>query len=116
MFDLNLFEFSRHHCIAICAFMVPATLLLTLRTMWLVGRLRPQAEIQQTIIAASFCACILLLHDYTWFMIGVVMVPTYIILTLAGVCLSLNFWAIAHPTSMGKLLRVLIPYWFYEAV
>lgn len=34
MFNINLlFEFSRNHCVAICALMVPASLLLTLRTM-----------------------------------------------------------------------------------
>ncbi|WP_239005532.1 hypothetical protein [Gloeothece citriformis] len=113
---MSLFEFSHHYCLAICAFLVPAILLLTLRTMWLVGQFRSQAQVQQAIIAASICACTLLLHDYTWFVIGVVMVPTYILLILACVCLSLNFWALAHPTSMTKLLKALTPYWFYKVV
>jgi hypothetical protein len=54
-------------------------------------------------------ALILLLHDFTWFAIGVVMAPTYILLVLGGVCLSLNLWAIAYPPSMKQLLNKLIP-------
>ncbi|WP_348250389.1 hypothetical protein [Leptolyngbya sp. NM2-A1] len=53
----------------------------------------------------SLFALALLLHDFTWFSIGVVMAPTYILLALACVCLSLNIWAIAHPTSIKQLLK-----------
>lgn len=104
-----LFEFSRERCIEICALMVPANLLLTLRTVLLVGQLRPQVQVQYTSFAASFFALIVLLHVFTWFVIGVVMAPTYILLALACVCLSLNLWAIAHPASMSQLLKALIP-------
>ena len=114
MFNINLlFEFSRNHCIAICAFLMPANLLLTLRTILLVGRPHSPAQVKRAVVAASFFALILLLHIFTWSIVGVVMAPTYILLVVAGVCLSLNLWAIAHPTSMGHLLRhlpsVLIP-------
>ncbi|MBE9166665.1 hypothetical protein IQ238_03660 [Pleurocapsales cyanobacterium LEGE 06147] len=111
MFNINLlFEFSRNHCVAICTLMVPANLLLTLRTISLVGRrLRSQIQVQQAMVTASFFASIMLLHVFTWFIIGVVMAPTYILLTLACVCLSLNLWAIAHPASMHQLLRASIP-------
>jgi hypothetical protein len=106
MFNIDLlFEFSRNHCVAICAFLVPANLFLTLRTLWLVGRPHSQSQVQQAMITASFFALILLLHNFTWFIIGVVMAPTYILLVLALVCLSLNLWAIAHPTSLRQLLR-----------
>lgn len=37
------------------------------------------------------------------------MAPTYILLVLACVCLSLNLWAIAYPPSMKQLLNKLIP-------
>jgi hypothetical protein len=108
MFNSNfLFEFSRHHCIAICAFLVPANLLLTLRTLLLVDPLHSQAQVRWVMVIASFFALLLLLHNFTWFIIGVVMAPTYILLVLACVCLSFNLWAIAHPTSMKQLLRQL---------
>ena len=100
-----LFEFSRNHCVAICAFLVPANLLLTLWTLLLVARLRPLTQVYVSVFAASLSALTLLLHDFTWFSIGVVMAPTYILLFLACVCLSLNLWAIAYPTSVRQLLQ-----------
>ena len=100
-----LFEFSRNHCIAICALLVPANLLLTLGSIFLVIRLRPLTQVYLSVFAASLSALVLLLHDFTWFSIGVVMSPTYILLALACVCLSLNLWAIAYPTSVRQILQ-----------
>lgn len=106
MFDVNLlFEFSRNYCIAICAFLVPTSLLLTLRAMWLVGKCNSPDRVQQAVVIAIIPALLLLLHNFTWFMIGVVMAPSYILLALSCVCLSFNYWAIAHPTSLSQLLR-----------
>lgn len=106
MLDMNvLFEFSRNHCISICTFLVPANLLLTLGTVLLVIQLRPLTQAYWSAFAANFFALTLLLHDFTWFSIGVVMAPTYILLALACVCLSLNLWAIAHPASMKQLIN-----------
>lgn len=108
MLDINLlFNFSRNHCVAICAVLVPANLLLTLWTVLLVGRFHSQAQVRQAMITASVFALILLMHNFTWFSIGVVMAPSYILLVLACVCLSFNLWAIAHPTSLSHLLRQL---------
>lgn len=104
-----LFEFSRTHCIAICAFLVPANLLATLQTMILTGLGRPSRQILQAAGFASCFALVISLHVLTWFMVGVVMAPTFILLFLAGVCLSVNFWAIAHPHSMVFLLHRLRP-------
>ena len=39
-------------------------------------------------------ASIMILHVYTWFMIGVVMPPTYILLSLAVTCLVTNLLVI----------------------
>jgi hypothetical protein len=115
MFNVNfLFEFSRQHCIAICALMVPASLLLTLRTMLLVGQHHSPSQVQIAMVFASFFTVILLLHNFTWFIIGVVMAPTYILLVLGSICLSVNLWAIADQSSLSQLLRqpqrVLTPY------
>lgn len=100
-----LFEFSQNHCIAICAFLVPANLLLTLGTVSLVSQLRHLTQVYLSVFTASFLALTLLLHDFTWFSIGVVMAPIYILLALACVCLSLNLWTIAHPASMKQLVN-----------
>lgn len=100
-----LFDFSRNHCIAICAFLVLTNLLLTLGTVLLIIQLRPLSQVYLSVFAASFLALTLLLHDFTWFSIGVVMAPAYILLALACVCLSVNIWGIAHPASMKQRFR-----------
>lgn len=107
-----LFDLSRNHCIAICAFLVPANLLLTLCTILLLVRLYPSAQVYWSAIASGIFALALLLHDFTWFSIGVIMAPTYILLVLACVCLSLNLWAIAHPASMKQLLKEFTLVWY----
>ncbi len=106
MFDLNtLFEFSRTNCVAICAFLVPANLLLTLRTIVFTGVRRPPDQVRQTAVLACIPALVMVLHVCTWWMVGVVMAPTFILLGLATTCLGINFWAIAHPQSMVRLLH-----------
>ncbi len=106
MFDLNtLSEFSRANCIAICAFLVPANLLFTIRTVVFTGLHRPQVQVRQAAVLACIPALVMVLHVYTWLMIGVVMAPTYILFWLASTCVCLNFWAIAHPKSMASLLK-----------
>ena len=101
----SLFEFSRSHCVAICTFLVPANLLATSLTMFRVGLRYPSAQVWQAVGLASFFALVMIFHVLTWFMVGVVMAPTYILLLLGSVCLSVNLWAIAHPTSMSRVLR-----------
>lgn len=105
-----LFNFSRSYCIAICSFLVPTSLLLTLWILLLVGWQRPSSQMHLPVILANLVALTLLLHDFTWFSMGVVMAPTYILFTLASVCLSLNIWAIAHPLSMEQQIKKLCQY------
>lgn len=102
-----LFDFSRSHCVAICAFLVPANLLATIQTMVLVGLGRPQRQVWRSLGVASVFAIAMIGHVLTWFMIGVVMAPTFILLTLACVCLSVNLWAVQHPLSMLNLFKFL---------
>ncbi|MBD2363546.1 MULTISPECIES: hypothetical protein [unclassified Anabaena] len=90
----NLAEFSRANCVGICAFLVPANLLATLSTIILAVISRPTLQIWQAASIASVFAVLMILHVYTWFMIGVVMSPTYILLGLAITCLLTNVAAI----------------------
>ncbi|MFN6560722.1 MAG: hypothetical protein RMY28_013190 [Nostoc sp. ChiSLP01] len=95
MFDFNtLTEFSRANCVTICAFLVPANLLTTILTMILTALRRPSHQIWQSAAIATFFASVMILHVYTWFMIGVVMAPTYILMSLAIACLLTNLAAI----------------------
>ena len=103
-----LFEFSRTHCIAICAFLVPANLLATLLTLGLTVLRRPAVQIQRSVALASGFALVMLLHILTWLVVGVVMPPTFILFWLASTCLLINIWAIAHPSSLNRILDALL--------
>ncbi|MBW4641528.1 MAG: hypothetical protein KME23_00600 [Goleter apudmare HA4340-LM2] len=95
MLDFNtLAEFSRANCVGICAFLVPANLLATLLTMILTALHRPSSQVWQAAGIASLLALVMVMHVYTWFMIGVVMAPTYILLSLAITCGLANLAAI----------------------
>ena len=108
MFDFsNLLEFSHNHCIAICAALVPANVLTTFFAIVLVWLKRPMSQVWQVSGLASFFALLMVLHVLTWFIIGVVMVPTFVLLTLGGVCLSTNLWVMLHPQSLHRFLSSL---------
>lgn len=95
MLDFNtLAEFSRNNCIGICAFLVPANILTTLLTMILTFLNRPLGQVWISTGLACLFASVMMLHVYTWFMIGVVMAPTYILLSLAVTCLLTNLFLI----------------------
>ena len=106
MLDINpLSEFSRSHCIAICAVLVPANLIATTLTLLGIGQHRSARRVQQLAAIASVFALIIVLHVMTWFIVGIVMAPTFILLTLGSVCLLTNGWAIAQPASLARLLN-----------
>lgn len=88
-----LFEFSRSHCVAICTVLVPANLLSTLHTLLLLIFPRSQAYLGRSVLLSITLASLLLLHVFSWFIVGIVRPPTYILLALSTVCLSLNGWA-----------------------
>lgn len=66
---------------------------------------RPRVQVYWSAALACVPALIMVLHVFTWFIVGVVMMPTFILLALAAVCLAINFWAVIHPQSMARLLR-----------
>jgi hypothetical protein len=115
MFDFNplvefartnaIFEFSRANCGAICAFLVPANLLLTLQTMVFAGLRRPRGQVRQAALLACIPAVVMVLHVGTWLMVGVVAIPTFVLLGLGSVCLGTNAWAMARPENMADFLR-----------
>ena len=109
MIDFNtVTEFSYTYCIAICAFLVPANLLTTLQTVILTALNRPRMQIWASVVVASLWATAMIFHVFSWFAIGVVMPPTYILLVMGITCLTINVWAIAHPASMMQLIRVAV--------
>ncbi len=109
MLDFNaLFEFSRSNCVGICAFLVPANLLTTSLTLTLTGLGRSRHQVFIAAGIASLFSGIMVLHVLTWFLIGVVMPPTYILLSLGSLCLVTNLVSFFCQTQIRELLRALV--------
>ncbi len=105
MLDLNpLLHFSHVHCVAICSALVPINLLATLQTLLLIGLNRSLSSIWLSTTIAMTAALLMVLHVLSWFVIGVVMIPTFVLLGLGTVCLTVNFWAVGHPQSLKIVL------------
>jgi hypothetical protein len=101
----NIAEFSRCHCIGICAVLVPINLSLTIMTMLSTALDRSKAIVDTTVALSILPALVLLLHVISWWAIGVVMLPTYILPVLAITCLMINTYAVIKPEQMRYLLR-----------
>ncbi|HEY9907797.1 MAG TPA: hypothetical protein V6D18_09310 [Thermosynechococcaceae cyanobacterium] len=102
----SVLDFSRIHCVAICSVLVPFNLLTTIATIALTA-LGRSTQVWKSAGVASLGAGIMVLHVLTWFLAGVVMLPTYILLLLGSVCLTINLWAVLHPSSMRRVLTSL---------
>lgn len=100
----SLLEFSHTYCVPICAVLVPLNLLATVQTLILIGLNRPAMQIWTACGFASLCALAMVLHVFTWFVVGVVRVPTFVLMTLGGVCLAVNVWAALYPHSLRWVL------------
>jgi hypothetical protein len=99
MFDLHclgdsLGNFSRSHCVAICAFLVPANLIATSQTILFTILKRSPIEIFTITAGAIVYALLMISHVISWYIIGVVMAPTFILMFLGIVCLTINCVAI----------------------
>lgn len=64
-----------------------------------------QLQARVAAVVALLPAVLVALHVYTWFAVGVVMAPTFVLLWLSLTCISINTWAIAHAPSLVYLLR-----------
>jgi hypothetical protein len=109
-YDLNylsnvLGDFSRSHCIEICAFLVPANLIATSQTILFTFLKRSPTQIFTITASAVLYASLMILHVISWLSIGVVMAPTFILLFLGLICLATNCLAI-----WLKLNRIEIDY------
>lgn len=97
MFDLlPLFAWSRQNCGAICSLLIPAMFLITIATMVLAYVGTSSYRLNWSAAIATFVAFSLLAHVSTWFVIGVVTPVTFILSSLAVMCLLVNVAAIAY--------------------
>ncbi|MDF5734081.1 MAG: hypothetical protein PUP92_40455 [Rhizonema sp. PD38] len=100
----TLADFSRANCVSICAFLVPANIIATSLTIIFAVLNRPSHQVWKMAGIASMFALVMISHVYTWFSIGVVMSPTYILLWLAISCLLTNIGAIWFQKRYTKVL------------
>ena len=104
MFDFNtLNEFSRANCITICAFLVPANLVATSLSIFFTALVRPTVQVWQATGISSVFALLMIWHVFTWFMAGIVLTTTYILLGLGSSCLFINIVAIAYSYNSVRL-------------
>ena len=104
MFDLEpLFAFSRHYCVAICSFLVPANLITTGTTVVLVAIEQSLSKIRWSIGIASIFAITLFLHVSTWFIIGVITPVTFVLFGLGTTCLLINILAINYRQDIAQM-------------
>jgi len=95
MLDLHcLNEFSRSHCLTICAFLVPANLIATSQTILFTILRRSPVQIFSISTMAITYATLMILHVISWYIVGVVMAPTFILMFLGITCLVINCGAI----------------------
>lgn len=107
MFDFHtLAEFSRTHCVNICAFLVPANLVATSATIIFTLLCRPSTQVWQAAGIGSIFALVMIWHVYTWFLVGVVLAPTYILLWLGSSCLLTNFGAAILQRRLRASLQI----------
>lgn len=83
-------EFSRTYCLQICLFLVPANVLTTVAMLAMRLQGRSLADRWPVAAVALLFATVMVVHVGTWFVVGVVMAPTYILLTLGLVCSWIN--------------------------
>ncbi len=104
MLELNTIgEFSRCHCIGICAILIPTSLCLSSATIWSAATNKSILLVRTTIYLGILTAILLLLHVATWLSIGVVMLPTFILPVIAISTLSIQIYALVNPQHLRNL-------------
>ena len=103
---IAFFEFSRNNCLSFCGFLVPANLLLVITTWFLC--IVPQNSInwvRYSGTTGNILSLILILHVVSWWKVGVVAGPSFILVGLGGICLTLNFLTIIFYQQIRSFWR-----------
>ena len=109
MFDpILLGEFSRNNCVSICTFLVPANLLATLLSLIFIVVKPTRIHLLTSVTVATLLAIILSLHVASWWIFGVIQAPTFILLALATVCISLNVWVVIQSKQKDPWLSKIV--------
>jgi hypothetical protein len=106
----NVAEFSRCHCVGICAALIPMNLLLNSATILLSATGQSPRSIYLVASLGILPALALILHVASWWAVGVVMLPTYILPLLAITCLSIDAYAIFSAGREHNYFKLLFDY------
>ena len=104
-----IFEFSRHNCVAICSFLVPANLIATVVTSILVATEQSLSKMRWSRAIASIFAVTLFVHISTWFVIGVITPVTFILFGLGTTCLVVNTLVVMYAKEIAQISTKLLP-------
>lgn len=106
MFDPSwIGHFSRCHCVAICAALVPLNLLVSALVIGLVARDIAPRWRRLLALGGLPLGGLLVAHVASWWVVGVVALPTIILPTLALVCTGLNWYCLTYPQGPQRLWR-----------
>ncbi|MEN9222424.1 MAG: hypothetical protein Q6M04_08295 [Thermostichus sp. BF3_bins_97] len=96
-----LLSWSRAYCGWVCGALVPACLMITLQVLLFTAFGYPQRWIPA--LACLFWVGLLEAHVLSWFWVGVVRIPTFVLIGLGVLCLVLAGWAMVFPTPLQRL-------------
>ncbi|MCS6813434.1 MAG: hypothetical protein NZ772_07670 [Cyanobacteria bacterium] len=111
----SLLHISHTYCGQICALLVPMNMAATIASMMLVGTEASMQRIRAVAVLGISLAVMMVMHVLSWLLVGVVMLPTYVLLCLAGACFSINIMLIYEQPILRRLLvkamQVITRYW-----
>jgi hypothetical protein len=100
--------FSRAHCGAICAFLIPANLALATAVVASTVINPPSSQRNRFLGLSIAAAAVMSFHVGTWLAIGIVHLFTFILLGLAFTCMAVDALAWLYPNKIRQgILRLL---------
>lgn len=109
MLDLSaLHEFSRCHCVAICAALVPVNLLICAAVIGLTAFDGSVMLRRWLSIGGALVSLLLISHVGSWWLIGVVAPATFILPSLGILCSAINWACLHYPVSTAQFWRSII--------
>lgn len=100
-----LMAFSHTHCTSICALLIPALLVASTQVMLFSALGRSQTQVRLMAAVSCLYALVLVLHILTWFVIGVILPATFLLLLLAIACSTLSLWIGLHPQPLHQWVQ-----------
>jgi hypothetical protein len=103
MLDFTALEhFSRCHCVAICAVLIPVNLLMSLAVIVLSALDRSPQQRRQIAMLAWLPALLLVAHVASWWVVGVIAPASFLLPFVALLCTAINCCCLWRPTIVQQ--------------